>query len=74
MPRLKNLLQEVRKVNVVETSGSVTYKIPLGQETTNMGHFVSHEIVDGVLTIRFATKVTPAFKIEEVECFDLKFN
>ena len=74
MPRLKNLLQEVRKVNVVETSGSITYKIPLSQETANMGHFVSHEIVNGILTIRFATKSTPTFVKEEVESFDLKFN
>ena len=61
-------------MNVVETSGSITYKVSLGTEVANIGHFVSHEIVNGVLTLRFATKTTPAFKIEEVETFDLKFN
>jgi hypothetical protein len=71
IPRLKNILQEVRTVNVVETSGAITYKIPLGQETANMGHFVSQEIVNGVLTIRFAIK---GIVKEEAEIFDLKFN
>jgi hypothetical protein len=76
MPRLKNILQDKdRKVSVVTTSGSVVFKIPLGAETATMGHFVSQEIIDGVLILRYSVKTeAPAFLIEEVESFEIKFS
>jgi hypothetical protein len=76
MPRLKNQLNDKdRKTQVVQTSGSIVYKIPLGNELPTMGHFVSQEVVDGMLVIRYATKtVSPTFRIEEVDEFTVKFN
>lgn len=76
MPRLKNILQDKdRKVSVVTTSGSVVFKIPLGAETATLGHFVSQEIIDGVLVLRYSVKTpAPAFLIEEVESFEIKFS
>jgi hypothetical protein len=72
MPRLKNLLQEKRAF-VVATSGSVTYKIPMGAEKEQLGHFMSQEVVDGVLVIKFAIKAPPAV-IEDKEIYEIKFN
>jgi hypothetical protein len=75
MPRLKNILQDKdRKVSVVTTSGSVVFKIPLGAETAALGHFVSQEIIDGVLVLRYSVIAAPAFLIEEVESFEIKFS
>ena len=71
MPRLKNLLQEKREVSVVATSGNVTYKIPVGTE--NLGHFVSQEVVDGVLVIKFTVKLPPAV-VEDIEIYEVKFS
>lgn len=75
MPRLKNQLNDKdRKTQVVQTSGSIVYKIPLGNEVSTMGHFVSQEVVDGMLVIRYATKTDSTFRIEEVDEFTVKFN
>jgi hypothetical protein len=79
MPRLKNELNiKDRKTHVVQTSGSVVYKTPLGEEEPKIGHFISQEIVDKTLVIRFATKSekdTPALRVEHFdEEFTVKFN
>jgi len=76
MPRLPNELNiKDRKTQVTQTSGSVVFKIPLGAEHQKMGHFVSQEVIDGMLVIRYATKTeSPAFRIEAVEEFEVKFN
>ena len=63
---------------MVQTSGSVVYKVPLGEEEPKIGHFISQEIIDGVLVIRFATKSekdTPALRVEHFDHeFEIKFN
>jgi hypothetical protein len=78
MSRLKNELNiKDRKTHIVQTSGSVVYKIPLGEEGVKIGHFISQEIVDKTLVIRFATKKetdTPALFIEHTPEFEVKFN
>jgi hypothetical protein len=76
MPRLPNELNiKDRKTQVTQTSGSVVFKIPLGAEHQKMGHFVSQEVIDGILVIRYATKTeSPSFRIEAVEEFEVKFN
>jgi hypothetical protein len=71
MPRLKTLLQEKRNVSVVATSGTVTYKIPMGAES--LGHFVSQEIVDNELVVKFTVKLPPAV-VEDKEFYEIKFN
>ena len=79
MPRLRNELNiKDRKTHIVQTSGSVVYKIPLGEEGVKIGHFISQEIIDGVLVIRFATRKEtdePALRVEHFdESFEIKFN
>jgi NifB/MoaA-like Fe-S oxidoreductase len=79
MPRLKNELNiKDRKTHVVQTSGSVVYKTPLGEEEPKIGHFISQEIIDRVLVIRFATKKEtdePVLRVEHFEeAFEVKFN
>jgi len=77
MPRLKNLLNvKDRKTQVIQTSGSVTYKIPLGEEGP-LGHFISQEIIDGILIVRYATKSdknTSVIIIENRPMFSIDFS
>jgi hypothetical protein len=79
MPRLKNLQQDkARKTQMVMTEGSVVYKVPVEEEHGHLGHFISQEIIDKTLVIRFATKKetdTPALRVEHFdEAFEVKFN
>ena len=63
MPRLKNIINDKeRKLQCVMTENSIVYKIPMGAENTNLGHYIEWEIVDNNLVFRFATKkdVAPA--------------
>ena len=77
MPRLKNLLNvKDRKTQVIQTSGSVTYKIPIGEEGS-LGHFISQEIIDGILIVRYATKSdknTSVIIIENRPMFSIDFS
>ena len=78
MPRLKNVLNvKDRKTQVVQTSGSVTYKIPIGEEKESLGHFISQEIIDGMLVIRYATKsenTHSVIMIENRPMFSIDFS
>lgn len=79
MPRLKNLQQDkARKTQMVMTEGSVVYKIPVEEEHGHLGHFISQEIIDKTLVIRFATKKEtdqPSLRVEHFkEEFEVKFN
>jgi hypothetical protein len=78
MPRLKNVLNDKdRKAQVVQTSETVTYKLPLEKEETKLGHFISQEIIDKTLVIRFATRKEndiPNLKIEHRPEFTVSFN
>jgi hypothetical protein len=75
MPRLRNLINcKDRKVQVTATSGSVVYKVPVQEEQDKIGHFISQEIVDKVLVIRFATKSETDMPVLRVETFDQEFE
>lgn len=55
-----------RKTQCVQTSNTVVYKVPIGEEEDKIGHFIESEKIDKTLVFRFATKKedTPALKIE----------
>ena len=79
MPRLRNVLQDkTRKTQMVMTEGSIVFKVPVEEEHGHLGHFISQEIIDKTLVIRFATKKetdTPALRVEHFdEAFEVKFN
>lgn len=57
MPRLKNLINDKeRKTQCVMTDGTICYKIPLGPEGDNIGHFIESEKIDNCIVFRFASK------------------
>ena len=71
MARKKNVLNDKsRESSCAATSTTVTYKIPLKEEQTFLGHFLEYSLVNGELVIKFATKKPdelPAFRIEHFE-------
>jgi len=75
MPRLKNIQQDkTRKTQMVMTEGSVVYKVPVEEEHGHLGHFISQEIIDKTLVIRFATKKETDQPSLRVEHFDKEFE
>ena len=78
MSRLKNEMNiKDRKTQMVMTSGSIVYRVPLGPEAEKIGHFVETEITGDTLIVRFATKRaddTPALRIENKGPFTISFE
>lgn len=53
------------------TSSAITYKLPLKEEASLLGHYIESKIIEGELVLKFATKNQtgehPAFYIEKFE-------
>ena len=71
MSRKKNILNEKNRLfSCSATSSVITYKIPIRDESTLLGHFIEYSIVDDELVFKFSTKkpeAAPAFYIETFE-------
>ena len=79
MSRKKNVLNDKSRASSCSaTSTVITYKIPIKEEATLIGHFIEYSIVDGDLVLKFATKKPeepPVFYIEKFELpRQLSFN
>lgn len=57
MPRLKNEINDKdRKSQCILTSNTVVYKVPVGDESDKLGHFIECERVEDTFIFRFATR------------------
>lgn len=68
MARRRNILNDKeRTTSCSATSTTITYKIPIKEEQTLLGHFLEYSIEGGEIVFKFATKkpdALPAFRIE----------
>ena len=77
MPRLKNKINDKeRQTQCTMTDGSVTYKVPLGEEEEKLGHYIESEKVGKTLVFKFAIKRPdmPSLRIEHKQEFTVKFD
>lgn len=77
MPRLKNQINDKeRKTQCTMTDGSIVYKVPIGEEEENLGHYIESEKIGKILFFRFAIKRPdfPALRVEQKEEFFVKFD